>query len=396
MASITRNARSSRLSLFDVRARDLTYRRGHGTSAFDDLNLSPDPAAAEARKVLDEWYSRIPPTKQDDLRGRFRKDDRQHSSALLELVTHELARRLFDRVVMDPSVDGKTPDFLASYHGTEFFVECTVAQGSDKEFGELRRERDVLDIVEQVNAGPYGLFLEPQQTGTANVPHKNLKGFLERELVALSKHTPIHDDLVGTLLSNVIVWKWEDWLLHFRPVVVGNGSGKQTVVGQHKGPYYVEDATVIRRSLEKKAEAYPHLERLYLIVATQREGTGSDDDLFAALLGDEIIELSPTFGMWETRRSFDGFFGSPSHPRNSHVSGVLHKLQLGSALEIPNKWHGLTTDWILVHHPAAKQPIPSGMFPIATEYVWESGKIKAIPATRTVNDVLGLPDPWPE
>lgn len=407
MAEVKRNANSSRLSLFDVGARDLSYRRVHGTSAFDDLNLSPDPAAAEARKVLDEWYSQIPPTKQDDLRGRFRKDDRQHSGGLLELVTHELARRLCDRVIMDPSVDGKTPDFLALYHGTEFFAECTVAQESDKEFGALRREQDVLDIIENVNSGPYALFLEPQRTGSASVPKKLLTTFLENRLHSLNEGKRPDATQIGTFLPEKLEWAWQDWLLHFTPVIVGDGHSGRTIVGRYKGLFLVRDASIIGRALEKKADAYPHLNNPYLVVATQREGTGDEGDLFEALLGREVWDVM--VGMPGTpaisRYTLDGFFGSSDSPRNSHVSAVLYKRNLRDAWAIQNRWTQYDPDtsstfrkpdWTLIHHPAAKYPLPIGMFPFATEYVWESGWTKAIQATRTVNDVLGLPDPWPD
>jgi len=399
------NSKETKLSLFDDGSRNPEFRRSYTTPSFNDINLSPDQSAAEARKVLDNWFARIPATKKADIRGRFRGDDRQHSGALLELLMHELTWQLCDWVRIDPNVDGTTPDFLAGYRGAEFFVECTVAQGSDRVFGALRRERDVLDIVEQVNAGFYGLFLEPQRIGTSTVPRKNLKGFLEQKLATLDEYAPVHDNPVGTFRSEVIAWEWEDWLLYFRPVVVGNRSGKQTVVGQHKGPYIVEDAGVLQRSLEKKADAYPHLDRPYLVVVTQRDGIGNDDDLLSALLGDKIIALSPILGTWDTERSFDGLFGPPSNPRNSHVSGVLYKRNLRSAWAIQNQWTQYDSntrqaykesDWTLVHHPTAKYPLPLGIFPFATEYIWELGDTKPIPATQTVNDVLGLPNPWPE
>ena len=394
-----------KLSLFDEVSRDFSYRRGYSTSSFDDINLSPDAPAAEARKALDSWFARIPTTKQADIRGRFRRDDRQHSGALLELVVHELLLRLCNWVRIDPNVDRTTPDFLASYGGTEFFVECTVAQGSDKEFGALRRERDVLDIVEQVNAGPYALFLERQRTGASSVSRRGLTAFLEKRLSSLAALPGL--DQIGTILPDVIVWEQEDWLLHFRPIVVGNNPQNQTLAGKHKGPYFVEEAKSIERSLEKKAEKYPHLNRPYVIVVTQREGTANEDDLFESLLGPE--EWGVLMGLGEPEvipsRALNGFFGSLDRLKNRHVSAVLFKRNLGSAWHIQNQWTEFDSqtlvpikrpDWTLVHHPKAAYPLPIGMFPFATEYIWESGWTKAIVAKSTVNEVLGLPDRWPE
>ena len=391
-------------SLFDNMQGDPAHRRGYRNSSFSDINLRPDGPIKAARAVLDGWYSRIPAKKQKDIWRRFRShDNREHSSALLELLMHELLCRRCSSVTMEPLISGKTPDFLASYRGTEFFVECTVAQGSDKEFGALRRERDVLDIVEQVNAGPYALFLERQRTGASSVSRRGLTAFLEKRLSSLAALPGL--DQIGTILPDVIEWEQEDWLLHFRPVIVGNSPSERTIVGQHKGPYFVEDADVLQRSLEKKAEAYPHLEHPYLVVVTQREGIGNDDDLFDALLGDAIVTLAPASGTWMTARSFDGSFGSISHPRNPHVSAVLYKRNFRSAWQIQNNWNRsiggahrspAPTDWTLVHHFAPLAPLPQGIFPFAEEYVMRDGELSPIPTNRTVNDVLGLPDPWPE
>ena len=405
MATGKKDDQRSEFSLFDDGPRDPAYRRGFRTSPFHDINLSADAPAAAAREELEKWFARIPGTKQADLRARFRSDDRQHSSALLELLTHELLRRLCSGVTIDPNIGGKTPDFLASYRGTDFVAECTVAQESDKEFGALKRERDVLDIVESISAGAYGLFLEPQRTGTPTVPRRLLTAFLEDALHTLNKEAPPSDSQIGTPLPDVIEWKWKDWLLHFRPVVVRNKPGKRTVVGQYKESYITEEANTLGRSLEKKADAYPHLERPYLIVVAQREGKGDDDDLFDALLGEGIINITSALSQYMTTRSFNGLFGSPSRPRNQHVSAVLFKRNLSSAWHIQNNWNrsvngarhiSLETDWTLVHHFAPLQPLPLGVFPFAEEYVMEDGDLRALPPTRTVNEVLGLPDSWPE
>ena len=407
MATGKKDDQRSEFSLFDDGPRDPAYRRGFRTSPFHDINLSADAPAAAAREELEKWFARIPGTKQADLRARFRSDDRQHSSALLELLTHELLRRLCSGVTIDPNIGGKTPDFLTSYCGTDFVAECTVAQESDKEFGALKRERDVLDIVESISAGAYGLFLEPQRTGTPTVPRRLLTAFLEQELAALGANAPTRYDSVGTLLPDIIEWDWEDWSLHFRPVVVGNSPRNRTIVGRRKGPFLVRDAKVIGRALETKAEAYPHLRLPYLVVATQREGIGNEDDLFEALLGKEEWYVPQGGGDLTAIRghALNGFLGSADSPRNQHVSGVLYKRNLRSVWAIQNQWtqYDLNrslaykeSDWVLVHHPAATYPLPFGIFPFATEFVWKSGSTEPILAKSTVNEVLGLPDSWPE
>ena len=370
----------------------------YSANSFEFLNRSPWKSAQLARSTLESWFSKYPREKQEGLRRRLRGDDRAHSGALLELLSHELLLRLFQGVAVDPSIAGGHPDFLAVCGDTSLIVECTVAQESEV----LRRERAVLDIIDAVDAGPYKLFVEPQRVGSQQPRRAHLIKYLEEQLALLGSDGGFQSNLVGQLWDSPIVWRWEDWHLHFRVIVTGKDSGSRAVGGRHIGPRTVVDDKVIARALKRKAESYRRANQPYLVVLAQREGAGNEEDLRDALVGP-----NPLFEGWSGTipdQSSNGFFGSLRRPRNRHVSAVLYKRSLQSAWSIPNQWTMYDSetnssyqppDWILVHHFAALDPMPEGVFPFAVEYVWHSGTATRIDPTRTLNAVLGLPDPWP-
>ena len=157
----------------------------------------------------------------------------------------------------------------------------------------------------------------------------------------------------------------------------------------------------LTRALDKKAEKYKRPRASYLIVAAERESLAGHEVIFDALLGSETVIFGPG-GPLQTR-TFDGLWGAPSNPKRRHVSAVLYRHRMRDAWSICSQIH--TTDyegswrwlpgWQLVHNPAADMPLPRGIFPFATEHVWHSGQSLAVDPTRTLNEVLGLPDPWP-
>ena len=387
-------------SLFDCYER--TDRSGGRSteSAFEFFNRSAWRCAEIARATLESWFANIPQEKKADLRGRFRADDRRHASALLELATHEILRAVAKDVHVGPSFQGGHPDFSANYGDTSVIVECTVGQESDGEFGALQRERAVLDAANSIQTGSFVLKLEPRSVGETQPPIGQLRGFLENWLASLSQQLDSQAVVSGVPLASR-EWKWQDWELHFEAIpsdspVENDPLGiiqwpAQTIMGNAR----------MARALDKKAEKYKDPQVPYLIVAAERESLEGPEVIFDALLGREKAIIS-TAGAIPTR-TFNGLWGSLSHPKRRHVSAVLYRHRMRDAWSICSQIH--TTDhngsgrrlpgWQLVHNPAADIPLPRRIFPFATEHVWHSGQSVAVDPTRTLNEVLGLPDPWP-
>ena len=387
-------------SLFDCYER--TDRSGgrNTESAFEFFNRSAWRCAEIARVTLESWFANITQERKADLRGRFRADDRRHASALLELATHEILRAVARDVQVGPGFNGGHPDFSAVYGDMSLIVECTVAQESDGEFGALQREKVVLDAVDSIQASSFGLVLEPRYVGETQPPIGQLRSFLENWLASLSQRVESQAVERGVPLDSR-EWKWQDWELRFEAIPFDSPveSGPLGII-QWPARTIVGNAT-IARALDKKAEKYKHPQAPYLIVAAERETLEGPEVIFDALLGRTKAIIS-TAGVIPTR-TFNGLWGSPSHPKRRHVSAVLYRHRMRSAWDICSQINTTDSDgswrwlpgWQLVHNPVAELPLPRGMFPFATEHVWHSGQSVPIDATRTLNGMLGLPDPWP-
>ena len=395
----------TRLRLFDNIIRTAQTSGRYSTSSFDFINESPWKSASDARRTLEGWFTRIPADKQKDLRERFRGDDREHSGALLELLSHEILSKFCNQVVVGPKTIEGAPDFSALYGNTPLIAECTVTQESDKEFGALRRERTVLDVIDSVNAGPYTLLVEPKRVGTNQPSGSQLRRYIETQLRGLGTDRGSGTDSPGQMLEHPIIWQWQDWKLRFRVIIKAGNSGTRALGGRQGNAQWVVDDKMMNRALEGKSEAYKQLHMPFLVIVTLREGMGNEESLMDALLGPEQVLLPGVPGQQAIlHRTLNGFFGSPKKPRNRHVSAVLYKWRLPDAWSIRNQRMAYDPDtnsgfhppdWTLVHHPAASYRLPEGMFPFATELVWHSETPTRINPSTTLNTVLGLPDWWP-
>ena len=399
---------ASDLRIFDDIERTGLNQERYSDSSFESLNHNAWKSAGLLRDTLEDWFSRIPLGKRKDLRQRLRGDDRQHSGALLELLTHEVLLNRCHEVVVEPKISGGTPDFSAIHGRTRLIAECTVAQESDKVFGALKREREVLDVIDAVDAGSYGFMVEPRRVGRRPPRRALLNRYLEEQLASAIARGAVANnlaDLVKIVQNHPIVWKWLDWELHFGVIEIERNSQGGAIGGKYTRPKRVVDDTIIARALDRKAEAYRQLGMPYLVVVAQREGLGNEDDLKNALFGREQWLLDEGNGNVTARRLFNGLFGSPENPRRTHVSAVLFKRSLRNAWDIRNQWNlpildndsssYQRSDWVVVHHPDAAYPVPQRIFPFATEYVWHSESCTRIEPTLTLNGVLGLPDDWP-
>ena len=156
--------------LFDAGERTYKDFADRDESHFTFLNRSAWKSVESARTTLGNWFSVLPEGKKEDIRSRFRSDDRQHQGALLELATHHLLHSICTGVQVDPSFNNLTPDFAATYEGTDFVVECTVAQESDEDINATRRVARVKKAIDSVDTGRFLWSLELLSIGPKQPP----------------------------------------------------------------------------------------------------------------------------------------------------------------------------------------------------------------------------------
>ena len=372
----TEHEMSSEVRLFDCLARTHMGFKNHDETQYRFLNRSAWEIVADIRKTLDSWLSRLPPEKIKDISARFRGDDRQHHGALLELVIHEILSAVGTDLEVEPDFFGKAPDFAATLNGGTVLVECTVTQEADKEFNATRRKGVVKEIVDSIETRNYFLDWEEPKVGNRSLPARLLRKRLETWIASLdpNEQTQPHSFL----------WCHEGWKFRFqasrgRPdELVGTGS---RAIGTQIRVEAVGDDFQLSKSLEKKAKKYRTVNSPYLIVVGAGTWFSHEQAILHALFGRSIF------------REPKSFLGTPSRPKNCHVSAVLYK-PLNPHASVWGLCHP-KMPWELVHNPWSSIPLQRGMFEFATEWVADSEKLVNIEPTRTLNDVLGLPNPWP-
>ena len=382
--------------LFDSGVR--TY-RGYETrsgSDFSFLNRSAWGCVEAIRSAIESWYDDLPMEKKKDIRNRFRsEDDRQHQGACLEVTTHRILHTVGEAVQGGPELPEGNPDFAASFGNVQIIVECTVAQESEEDVSATRRLNTIKAAIDSLDTGRFYLWWELLEGPTAQPPVRRLKGAILDWLSSLDPGGETRRlEQFGQLQR--LTWDRDGWKVQLEAVPASSRRLERQdarAIGVDGGQREIRDADRIRRALDRKAEKYRSVNTPYLVVVGS-EGVMADRvDTFDPLLGKECIvyrqrqdEDTPS----RLSRMFDGIFGSPSNPKNQHVSGVLYK-------PWPNPFNlcGPEAPWQLVHHPWADAPLGRGLFPFAVEWVLESGGFARLEPTRTLNDALGLPDPWP-
>ena len=287
--------------LFDCIEHTYTGYRNEGESHFHFLNRSAWGKVNDVRNTLESWFATIPERKRKSIRSMFRSDDRQHTGALLELVTHKTLCAIGFDVEADPNIEGKTPDYAAMCKDATVIVECTVIQETDEDFN-----------------------------------------------AAQSKRTSETD---------------------------ARAPGASISVGVLGNDYQ------LGRVFAKKAWKYRNVSFPFVLVVGAQRWFSHERAIIHALFGRNVL------------RDPKSFLGTSCEPRNRHVSAVLFK-----PFDVEGSIWDLSRPqipWELVRNPWAMRPLQRGIFPFALEWVLESSKFTKIEQKRTLNDVLGLPDPWP-
>lgn len=359
---------------------------------FTFLNRSAWACLETARATLDSWFAHIPQEKRKDLRRRFQGSSARHVSALLELVTHEILRAVGTDVRMEPELAGKHPDFAAVYQDIQFLIECTVVHDSDARIGATRVENDIKDIVEATYSGLFDLIFETRQLGKGQPSTRRLPQELEAWASSVSHREALQSLQDGQPFKSWL-WSEQGWEVVFYAVPV-EAQDCGGAIGVEVSPVEVVTTDInLWNALERKASKYRSPKMPYVIVIGDNTSWPSPESIFKALFGPKRLSIGSesVSTVWSCER----FFGSPSNPRNRHVSGILFKQgfrDVWSICDAAQAWQR----WQLWHHPWTERPLPKGLFPFASERsVGEDGRFSETKPTCTLNALLSLPDPWP-
>ena len=170
----------------------------HGDSHFQFLDRVSGSYWDQVRDVIEDWFSRLCPDAQADVRGRLRsKDDRQSKGAFFELYLHECLLRMGYSVTCHPELEGtnRRPDFLAEKDGRSIYIEARSASSSDVAVGKSARVNAVYESLDRLDSPNFFLWIDVAKQGDAPLRARPLRGRLEKWLAGLN---PDDHTLVGT------------------------------------------------------------------------------------------------------------------------------------------------------------------------------------------------------
>lgn len=385
------------MPIFDDNEKTLLGGASHIISQFDYLNASARTEAGEVRGALERYFERYPEQHRKDLRSRLRSViDRQHLAATFELILHEVLLSsgcVIEEIEPTVPASNSRPDFLVrASDGQRFYLEAVVPSGlSNVQAGAERRMDDALHAIDQVNSGSFYLSVFTEGLPEQPVPVGALRKSIQ--------------EWVGGLDYDAVKAAWDvdrarprfeqthhgaQFRIEPIPRSTKPGSLPDRAIGVRMGGVKtVEDHVSIREAVIKKANRYGALDLPFIVAVNSMGEFSKEDQAVMALFGTEAVGVRLTEdGGYETveRRVPDGVWYGPHGPRKTGVSAVL-------STEGLTPWSLGQRPTRLLLNPWAKHPLTPPI-PIDVRQV-EKDHLMSKPG-KSLRDVLGLPEDWPE
>lgn len=360
------------------------------------LDRSHFQRCAETRRELDDWFSRLELKAAAQIAERFRDDDDVvHLGAFLELYLHELALHMGAEVDIDVGKDegdNRRPDFLLRWDSQEVYVEATAIAGDDVNSARDKRHLDQLyDAINAVTAPRFFVGVDVLKRGASTPPGRRLTASVQRWLDQLDPDVVLADTAREPDNPHKTVIQFGARAVRLQAFAIkddGHQFPHHRVVGtRFDGVDSIDDLTPLRRKFKKKAGHYGQLDKPYVLVALAAGTFVDDRDVEHALLG----PIGYRYDLGQQRlvgeRQRDGAWMRDRGPVNTRLSGVMTLVNLSplavSAVE--------PTFWV---NPWAAHPLrrPGPWRRIEAD---PTGRTVEHDRTRTIADLLGLPQRWP-
>lgn len=369
----------------------------HGDSQFQFLDRVSGPYWDQVRDLIEDWFSRLCPDAQADVRGRLRsRDDRQSKGAFFELYLHECLLRMGYSVRCHPELEGtsRRPDFLAERDGRSIYVEARSASSSDVAVGGSARVNAVYESLDKLDSPNFFLWIEVERQGDAPLGVRPLRSLLEKWLAGLD---PDDHTLVGKHRDDLPGFTHQDagWRIDFRaipksPTARGREGARPLGIFGAGAAHWVQDDEDIRGALTDKGSAYGALGAPFVVAVASSSITLDDNDVLNALYGTEVVELRTfadgTKSTFMTRKP-DGYWHRGDRWDHRGVSAVLVVKNLHPAF-VGQQRH---TIW---EHPDPEDAVDA--FPMWRRSVVSSdGSMTFIEPDRSQTEWFALSEPWP-
>jgi hypothetical protein len=360
----------------------------------DFLNRSASVYFVEVRRVMEEWFSHLPSSSRDDLRGRLRGEDREADAAFWELYLHEAYRQSGFEIEIHPELPGRTrhPDFRMSRNGESWYLEAVSVGLRPDLVARDRRIRGVYQVLEDMRVKDFSLEVTDYAIGNSQLATKKMRLAVMEWLARLDPDVVAEQycasSAIGFARLPELRWKDADWHLEFHAIPMGEwarGVGRSALGMLGPGrAVVVDNVSGLRRVLASKRSKYGRLDApLVIAILSSTEIPTRNYEVDQALYGvsphrpSDALQHPESFledGLWLTKQGWT----------RGHIPQVITTYDLkpwNVTREQPLLWSTLQPDVAMPVQPSWLAPVQIGL--------------ESIPGrASSLASHFGLPDQW--
>ena len=356
----------AKATIFDRIKRTDMSRKKLTESSFAFLNRSARRGSAESRAIMEIWLSRVPTSERADFRTRFRcGKESEFTSALQELMLHELLRRERCKIEFHPNVPGATkqPDFgVRQRKGPDFILEARTSMEIESGPDGGARAYRVREFLRSLDLPNHLIAIDELKEGSSDLSQKALRRHIDDGIKAAAPA-----DLEESISIPPFVTP-DGWRIKLTAYSASKYGPRSTTVMQEawsrtwNGPSYP-----LRDVLEKKASRYGQLGMPYVIAVNSSDMMHSNRDFQDTLFGSP-----PQFAAPGSPPDI-GFWGTAAAPKHTRVSAVLFTTNLcAPTLLMGQVYTGLYLNpWPAHPHDGVLAKLPTFRF--------ENGQVREYP-----------------
>ena len=332
--------------LFDDKPRNYTKPARRAETTYSFLDRSSRPEFKRVRDMLERWVGRLPEKQQRDTVANMRhnppgsqQDEIQFYAAFFELFLHEFLVGTGGEVVVEPKIDGRTPDFevteeLPDGSQLTYVVE---AKDIDLERG-TKLERDwnelsVIDSLNEIHSPDYRLYIHMYGKLESSPPKVHLKRSFENllkeaeyeEILRIQQKQDADLEDFPTASFNSGGWTVVGRLIPVSPEHRGQ-TGAFVVNGPMKVDH-IDDIGKTKDRLYQKARRYKNVDNLVIALRCDISNNRLDEVLFGRQQFTFHVRNDPTDTTTlpepHYTQNLNGFWFNSGGPINRHVIGVV-------------------------------------------------------------------------
>lgn len=342
----------------------------HNHNSYEYYNKSARNDIENIRKVLNDWFDKLPDNEKPELRQRFNKS---FSSAFYELFLYNLFLNQGFEIQIHPKVPNteKRPDFLICKNGQEIYVEAKEAKDeSEYERSQKNRLNTVYDTLDKIKSRNFLLHIKSINIKTHDQPRtKELVKEINNELNSLDPDRALISFESGGL-DSLPELKINNEQLEIDMSFVPKDRDKRHECEKFIGIYPMNTHVggtepSLRKSFEKKCNRYGELDKPF-IVAINALGKWFSGEYDAENTIWGSIALSYTDNPNEDKliRVKDGLFLHNKGPVHRNASAVLITNIMTFNIAVSNYWFGI--------NPFANNTLDTKDFLLGYQYIKDS------------------------